>query len=447
MRPFVFFLLLGLIQGCGGDDGEAATAAPAAGGASATGGASGNGGAGGGGEGGSTGGAAGGGASGAPACVDTGMRPTARAETMGALDGARGRLVFFGGDDGVPKMCNPAPHIVGEMWTYDLACGFFSKVEAASGPGPRTRAAFATDDDGGRLFLFGGRYRAAATGSYTLYDETWSLDLATLAWTQVVTSGTAPSARSSATAVFDPARKELVVFGGNTSASGATFTPQGDVHLLHVADGSWEKLSLAGTPPKARLFHASTIDPASGTVYVYGGGDANAFQGPFFGDLWALDRTAGTWSELSPKTAGGPAARIHSTLVFDGERGRLLLFGGHDDGDVGNDNGTWAFDLTTKGWSVLTPPEVVAEPAAGFCLFPAGFTTPNLDAPDRRSAQLGAFGEGGLWVFGGKTDCGLIDDVWRFDAAMGSWTRKTPATTGEACLRRDHPEQCTSLCL
>jgi hypothetical protein len=48
-------------------------------------------------------------------------------------------------------------------------------------------------------------------------------------------------------------------------------------------------------------------------------------------------------------------------------------------------------------------------------------------------------------VFGGRTDCGSIDDVWSWRGA--EFDERLPATEGEACLRwRDEPERCGDMC-
>jgi hypothetical protein len=195
------------------------------------------------------------------------------------------------------------------------------------------------------------------------------------------------------------------------------------------------------------LFHSGALDPKTGRFFVYGGGGANAFQGPFYGDLWALspDRTA--WTQVAAMGTG-PGNRIWSTLAFDPGANAVILFGGHDDGAVGNQNDTWTLAGGASTWTQIVPPEVEKTKPAGFCAFPVDFTTVNATAPDRRSAQAAGF-DGAtrtLHVFGGKTDCGLIDDAWTFDAAAGTWSRDAKAGAGESCVRGDNPGQCTSLC-
>jgi hypothetical protein len=384
-----------------------------------------------------------------PACVDTGEHPPARSDTAGVVDAKRHRIVFFGGDTGVPKQCNPAPVLDGELWTYDLSCKTFARVSAADGPSSRSRAATVYDPDGDRMIVFGGRARAGSSSPYTLFNEVWALDLPTLAWQKVTTSGTPPSARSSAAAAYAPATKELVLFGGNQSTNGAQFQPLADVWALNLATGAWRAIAGTGKTPAARMFHAVTIDPGANRLYAFGGGDANAFTGPFLGDLSSIDLASGAWQVESAGGAGAPASRINATATFDAKAGRLLLFGGHDDGAVGNNNDTWSFDPASKAWTAIVPPETLKKAPPGFCLFPPDFTTTNTSAPERRSAHLAALDTTrGAWtIYGGATDCGLIDDVWSFDLTTNAWSRAQKAQSGEACVRGDRPQQCSTLCL
>ncbi len=386
----------------------------------------------------------------ASACVDTGQRPKARAEMMGVADTKRGRIVFFGGDTGVPKQCQPAPAPNGELWTYDLACSQFTKVDVAAGPGGRTRGVGIYDPDGDRMIVFGGRFRAAPTGTYTVYNEVWALDLTALTWSQIMTTGTSPSARSSTAAAFNPSTKEMIVFGGNTSTNGAAFSPLADVWALNLSTNTWRSIATTGTAPAARLFHTAAIDGANNRLYMFGGGDANAFTGPFLTDTWSLDLASGAWTkEDAGGTASSPNGRINATSMFDATANRFLVFGGHDDGAVGNNNDTWAWDTGAKKWTAIVPPETVKTNPPSFCLFPPDFTTPNLAAPDRRSSQLAVLDSTrSAWtIFGGATDCGFIDDVWSFDLKKNSWARVDKAHIGEACVRGDNPMQCTTLCL
>lgn len=388
-------------------------------------------------------------ADGGVACSpDVSPRPRPRAEAAAAFDSRRGKLVFFGGDDGEPVNCNPAPHPVGEAWDFSPDCRFFASLPTSGAPGARARALAVHDPVGDRILFFGGRFRAGTSGAYTIYNEVWAFDLAASAWSMLPVTGAKPTARSSTAGGYNARSGELILFGGNASTNGLNFTPLRDVWALNPAAGTWRSIATTGGGPTARLFHAAAVDGEAGQLYVYGGGDANAFTGPFLGDLWKLDLESGAWERLHAAGAGAPASRIQASLAFDGPRNRLLLFGGHDDGQVGNNNDTWSFDLASGQWGEIIAPETVQTPANGFCSFPPDFTQPNLDAPDRRALHAHAHDatRERLVIFGGRTDCGIIDDVWVFDLKEDTWSRAMRARFGEACSRGDDPSTCTTMC-
>ncbi len=384
---------------------------------------------------------------------DTGLRPPPRAEAFGGFDPVRRTLWIFGGDDGAPVQCNPSPHPIGDLWRYDVDCGVFEEVTLDAGapaPGGRARGFSVYDPAGDRLIVYGGRYRSGHRGRYTVYGDVWALDLASATWTRLDgAGGPSPTPRSSPAGGLDETRGEIVIFGGNASDSGLTFAPLGDTWAFSLADGTWRPIE-TGAGPAPRLLHAAAVDGAGGRLFVYGG--TKSFFADFMADLWVLDMASGTWTELHDGSGAGsgdvPLGRIWSNLLYDAPRDRLLLFGGHDAGAVGNNNDLWAFDLATGTWSNLIPPESVQTPAHGFCDFPPDFTQPNLEVPERRSAALMALdGRRGEWlVYAGKTDCGIIDDLWVLDPAAEAFSRLLGASSGEGCLRGENPDLCVALC-
>ena len=383
-----------------------------------------------------------------PMCPDfEGERPEARSEMMGIFDTARQRLVFFGGDDGEPVQCSSSPHPIGELWVYDGQCAVFNREPIENGPGGRARGVAVHDTTEDRMLVFGGRFRTASSGPYELYNEVWALDLADLSWELLTTPG-GPSARVNTAAAYNAERHEMVVFGGNSSNNGASFIPHNDTWILDLETETWRELSTSPDKPSKRLFHAAAMNTEENLLFVYAGGDEQAFFGPFFGDLWQLNVTSGVWTELHPGGIGAPLNRIWATIAYDKTSNDIVLFGGHDDGAVGNQNDTWRFDLDSGQWVEIIGAETVNTPANGFCDFPPDFTIPNLDAPDRRSSHLAVLDDvrGELLIFAGKTDCGIIDDVWTFDLARDSWLNLKEATRGESCLRGENPDLCVAMC-
>jgi hypothetical protein len=374
--------------------------------------------------------------------VDFTVIPSARGEVRGVWDTDRQRMVFFGGDQGVPQNCFPQTDFVGQTWSFQTDCDNFLNLSGPDDPPARGRYAAALDATRARMILHGGRWREGTSGRYTLYDDLWAFDLATDTWSELATGG--PSARTNHIAVV--AGDRFLLYGGNRSTDGASFIPLGDLWAFDLVDNEWSELSTSGATPGARLFHAGALSNDGGTLYVYGGGDENAFFGPFFGDLWALDLDQMEWTELhSGVGLGAPRGRIWADLLFDGPRNRLLLWAGHDDGALGNTNQLWAFDLGGGTWERLIQGDVLDAGGNGFCDFPADFVAPDLESPERRNAGVAVLtDQEELLVFGGKSDCGLLNDVWSLPLADGAWTTRSRATTGEICQRAF--QECATLC-
>ncbi|MGF1468489.1 MAG: Kelch repeat-containing protein [Sandaracinaceae bacterium] len=379
--------------------------------------------------------------------VDCSARPTdapePRGEVNGVLDAARGRIVAFGGDIAAPVDCRPMDEFVSEVWAYQLDCDSWELLEVPGGPGIRARHATAHDTARDRMLVFGGRVPDPGVG-FQNFDDLWAYDLGTDTWRSVPTRGIGPSPRSSAIAAYDADRDRLIVFGGNVSTSAFSLQGTSSGYALDLESGEWTEIAPTGDAPGPRLFHGSVV--AGDRLYVYGG--TPSFGGPFYGDLWALDLTTDTWRRIDDGEGTAPDARFGPELFLDAERERLIMAMGHDVGPPtgpGNLNDVWAFDLRSEAWSLLQPGDTLDNPDAGFCDFPPDFTMPQDGAPERRYSFVHVQDGTTAFVFGGKTDCGNINDVWALDLGTAVWTQRRPATGGEACNRSGRVN-CTSLC-
>lgn len=365
--------------------------------------------------------------------------PSPRGELTGVLDGARGRIVVYGGNTAAPVMCMPMYDLVDEMWAFHLDCASWERLTPAGGPGVRARHASTIDTSRNRMLLFAGRLRmSGGFGSYVNFNDVWAFDLATDTWSELATTGGPPSARSSAIMQYDAARDRVIVFGGNDSTSGLTLTGLGDTWSLDLATNTWSEIVGAGPP--ARLFHASAL---TGDRIVIFGGTPN-FDGPFYDDTWAFDLTTDTWSEV-PATGEIPDARFGAEAFHDVAGGRFMIAFGHDGTAIGNRNDVYALDLATSTWSNVRPGDAYGGAPGGMCMFPADFTTPEEGAPERRYSFVAVQNATSGFVIGGKTDCGVVNDVVGLDLGAGAWTSLRPTTGGEACNRSGRLG-CTTLC-
>jgi hypothetical protein len=359
-------------------------------------------------------------------------------------------FLMFGGDTAVPSCTQPPTHtFAGDTWLLDAGCGTWTEPMPSPAPSARARHAMALDAKRGRALLFGGRTRATASGPYTNFADVWAFDFATSQWSQINTTGTAPTPRSNSAAVVS--NDQLVVFGGNTSTDGLTFVPTNDAYTLDLGSSAWTKLAPTGTLPPARLFHAMAADPVAHRVYVHAGGDANAFTGPFFSDLWALDLDAMSWTDLKATNGGEGTGRIKlglaATQAATGTA--LYAFAGHDDGSIGNRNDVLSVAPGTPSpkWTAVRPGDVAGSPATGQCMFPPDFTKEDMASPERRSAfAFGPRSDGAAFVvFGGDSDCGVLSDAYWYDTAAGTWTAIRQTLVGLSCLRTGSTT-CTGLC-
>ena len=385
--------------------------------------------------------------SGGMCLADLSGGPSPRGEIFGGF--ADGKMLILSGDEGVAKNCNPSPKPVGDAWTFTPCIGW-SANDASAAPDPRARAAY-TSDGGGNLYVFGGRFRTASSGNYTLRNDTWQWSKAN-GWQQIDDGSAGPKARSSAVLAVDPQTGFLWLHGGNASNNGLSFTPLGDIAFFDPAFGGWQTFKTTGKSPSARIMHAGAVTRDGKWLVIHGGGDANAFQGPFFSDTWRLDLQTGAWQQIATSGAK-PAARILASMVATGGS-NVLLFGGHDDGAVGNRNDLWQLDVATGTWSVLRDgdlgqggdPNVVYKQPNATCDFPADFMQIDEASPERRESALLSWDDAGqkAWLFGGKSDCGTLRDVWTFDLVSAKWQVVDDTPKGWSCSRYVNP--CTHLC-
>ena len=372
-----------------------------------------------------------------PACEPTGMIPTSRGEHGAVLDVDRNRILVFGGNLAFPVECRPMIDITDELWAFDLACQSWTQLTSTGGPGLRARHGMVPAADGASAYLFGGRVQGG--GGYINFADVWQLDFATLEWTEVATTGEAPTPRSHPAIAHDAARDRLVVFGGNTSTDPLVITGTDDTWALDLGTGAWSRIAEATAPP-ARYAHG--FAHRGDTFYVFGG--SPDFDGPFRNDVWALDLTADSWSAVAGGGPDSPIGRFGSGLFATDTQ--LVMVAGHDSAALGNVNDIWTVDLATGTWTEVVRGDELNNPDVGFCEFPSDFTTPDEDAPERRHYFGTVQADGTGYVVGGKTDCGNANDVWAIDLSAPSWELFGQATTsGEAC-NRSGATTCTELC-
>jgi hypothetical protein len=140
--------------------------------------------------------------------------------------------------------------------------------------------------------------------------------------------------------VYHPGASGVLLWSG--AGSGGVSQPG----LFSWNGTGWTDHSNLPNEPSARQGVGMTCDPATGLVYVFGGGG-----GPVVDELWTLDLTAG-WTQV-PTSTPWPSAREGAVLVpvpGAAGAGHLLLVGGANV-PAPDPNVLWCYDIATRRWS------------------------------------------------------------------------------------------------
>lgn len=389
-----------------------------------------------------------------------GTPPSVRFGHSAAYNPTSNRMIIFGGGTGFPGPC------ANDLWVLTNANSVggtpaWSKL-APTGTLPPVREGQASvyDPNSNTMIVFGG---TDCSGNF--YNDVWILSnadgsVSTPRWTQSKPSGTPPAARSQSTAIYDAANRVLTIFGGGSGGKNVF----NDVWTLSNVNGTptWKKLTPAGTAPTARSGHTAVYDSADNRMIIHGGvNSSTAVQN----DTWILSGANGvgtaTWSQLTPtdtapyrsshtaiydsvsgemvifggvsqlpktftddhvfvltKANGlksgstwsqdGPAPRAHQTGVYDIATDQLIVFGGQQSGSLGALNDVWSEP------SVMASGQASQVSTDWVQVFPTG------TAPSPRFGQSGLYDSGSdrIIIFGGATSpTSCLNDLWLLDGA------------------------------
>jgi len=319
--------------------------------------------------------------------------PRPRSEHAMVYDPNRSHVVLFGGQD----------WLLGELadtWSWDGE-DWIRREPAGRIPPARRAHAMAYDEANDRVVLFGGHASGAKL------SDTWSWD--GTRWTEVGFEGEVPPARDHHAMAYDRPRERVVLFGGRDSSNSSRFD-------TWEWDGDrWTQIQPDDrVVPPSRSHHAMAYDRALGRVVVFRGLDPRNPVGAPLTDTWAWDGTR--WTELDSGVPS-PSARDAHAMAYDRAGDRVVLFGG-DDIDGVDQSDTWSWDGTR--WTEI---------AAGSAPRP----------PRLRHATAYDDPLGGVVLFGGLGLDGSthieLSDTWLWDGVR--WTELDPA--GAPPPPRAHP--------
>ncbi len=246
--------------------------------------------------------------------------------------------------------------------------------------------------------------------------------------------------------VYDSQAQELISFGSVNT------------RVYSTATKTWEKRNPAEEPPTFNAYYALAYDSQSDRTIVHGGDQEDD-------ETWAYDYEANTWTEMTPavspegrwghamaydaesdriimwgasevgeipmseeekatiwaydydtnsweaiESTGGPSFRGGHTMVYHPGTDRIILFGGHSQGDVYYSDETWAYDYNSNIWTQLTP-----------ATHPSGRRFHSMVYDEAADKMVLFGGIAGNWL---KEE--ISDEMWIFDPVLDEWTQVTP---------------------
>jgi hypothetical protein len=200
-------------------------------------------------------------------------------------------------------------------------------------------------------------------------------------WTQLASTG--PVARNRAVMVYDEARGNVVLFGGQASS--------GVVNDTWTWNGTtWTQRQPATSPPP-RAAAGGAYDRAHGRVLLFGGIVNVNGKENYFGDTWSWDGT--TWTQLNPATS--PSARQLPDMAYDPTGQQVVLFGGHNGGALGDTwtwNGTnWTQNVAAVSPSARVEASMALDDATSSVVLFGGFGTTGAENSDTWTWRNGAW--------------------------------------------------------
>jgi len=241
-----------------------------------------------------------------------------------------------------------------EVWTRAIggAPPWVLEVVAGTPPSPRVFHSAVYDSTAHRMLVFGG----STDGGGTVQNDVWQLDFSTAppTWSLVATTGMPPAPRLGCSAVFDPARRRMVVFGGHPPGGGP-YDASGETWFLDCSTSppSWQ---LAGVGGPARHLCSAVFDAEEDRMVLFGG------IGPpssFFSDVWTLSMSTLTWTQV--RAQSDPDIPWGAAAAYEPLGHRMFVTNGQ----------LWSLDLDTFDWTQWGYEPGTRDQAA-FALDPSG---------------------------------------------------------------------------
>ncbi len=318
--------------------------------------------------------------------------PTKRQSFAMAYDPAADQVLIFCGYDVVVNyrawLHEDAKALARDEWAYDVA---LNRLELLSIQPYSIYNQAVYDAQSQRLIGFGPEGTA-------VYDPE------TGAWEKMQPAEEPPLLRFRFGMAYDSQSDRIIVFGGESR--------QDDTWAYDYESNTWTEMT-PEVSPSYRWGHAMAYDAESDRIIMWGAEEVARL--PMSDEekatVWAYDYESNTWTAIESK--GGPSYRGGHTMVYHPGTDRIILFGGHQLGDVEFSDETWAYDYNTNTWSQLAPAE-----------HPSGRRVHDM-VYDETADKMVLFGG----IAGNFLKEEVNDDMWIFDPLAEEWSQVLPGST------------------
>jgi hypothetical protein len=185
------------------------------------------------------------------------------------------------------------------------------------------------------------------------------------------------------------------------------------------------------------LYEACEWTDLQGNFWVYGGININNTQGqPFYSALWKYTVATNMWTWIKgdtitnnnppvygtkgvPALSNDPCFRGYGTLSWTDNQGDLWLFGGRS-GVLDSRADLWRYNITTNMWTWMSGSNVGNAP--GIYGTKGVASTTNYPAARFETSSSWTDINNNLWMFGGKKNTGLFNDLWKYNVTTNMWT-------------------------
>jgi MYXO-CTERM domain-containing protein len=302
--------------------------------------------------------------------VKSDVRPAARGNTAMAYDPSRRSLILFSG--ATRRSEDRRKDGLGDTWEWQSGTRQWTQLFPASSPGKIFGHGMVTDMGRATVLLFGYANDAVWewNGSKTTWTNRTPVPVSVAPLTEPGMAGASPYL------TFDEGLQKMFYFAGFSSWSGLTSNSVS--WLWDPVAAGWESrdsgdsVDFGSAPSPVFAYDSLRRRQVTAAYWTDSTGATTSIK------TWELDTKNSTWYLRTLPT--GPTMATWPTMVFDSQRGVMVLFGGGFPGVPGYSSPTlgdwakagvsetWEYKVTNLGNGEGCTAATVSNCASGFCV-------------------------------------------------------------------------------